>query len=753
MPKGAANSRSRGPYAAQACTICRARKSKCDGVKPVCGSCGASGRDDECSWARDTAPPRRLRTQAHFEALERRAESLQTYADLLEGILAKCVCQDVASHLQLRPRQLEEPHEQDDGDLSDTDVLDSDEEITHELTIPAQCLKLDDNFGGPLVHGMTFRFRGRPPNEVSKITCIDAFEEPNACYVLLVDGADVSGPSQDVDWSRNLPLEMRLERKEHDRALDLSFKFFSNFGMRIVPPLFLRDMHRALSVPRSQRPPRTPHYSPMLHNALLSVSLIFSDDPYARDPKTRQIFAEAARACLETECRKPDTSLVQALAWLGTYYTELDDRILGEIFIGMSSRMSASRVDSKAWVKSGLIAPEEMLSRNWAHWSTFCMEVCWALYFGRDFCGGPLSERRTPLPFVDSQFDEILWDYAPANIPPQPSYISLTFLESTSLFVIARKIIDLVNGQRDGTREEMIKVDENITKIDLELNNWRSHLPPQLDITPANQGLSTPDRLMLHFQYWWCLIVLHRPFFSHQPHSIQHAEHEIDHVKLCKRAADSILELAETWSSLYTLRLAPATLLQVLFGAGTVYMLLALQATARFRIAHAALEKALAQVERCVRYLYEVGQSWRCARRTADSLAAVLRDKLKPVLARRLAQKGAPITADAPASSAGTSAACEPDAARFPCPDPATAYTTDWNPQIELDAAWSEPSIFTRPQSHVDLSAGFPLTGENVFPELDMGGILLPTVDFFGAPELWGLFNADSNTGNEPPLF
>ncbi|KAJ7704467.1 hypothetical protein B0H17DRAFT_921179 [Mycena rosella] len=742
MPKGAANSRSRGPYAAQACTICRARKSKCDGVKPVCGSCGASGRDDECSWARDTAPPRRLRTQAHFEALERRAESLQTYADLLEGILAKCVCQDVASHLQLRPRQLEEPHEQDDGDLSDTDVLDSDEEITHELTIPAQCLKLDDNFGGPLVHGMTFRFRGRPPNEVSRITCIDAFEEPNACYVLLVDGADVSGPSQDVDWSRNLPLEMRLERKEHDRALDLSFKFFSNFGMRIVPPLFLRDMHRALSVPRSQRPPRTPHYSPMLHNALLSVSLIFSDDPYARDPKTRQIFAEAARACLETECRKPDTSLVQALAWLGTYYTELDDRILGDMYFG--EQIFGLGVDSKAWVKSGLIAPEEMLSRNWAHWSTFCMEVCWALYFGRDFYGGPLSERRTPLPFVDSQFDEILWDYAPANIPPQPSYISLTFLESTSLFVIARKIIDLV-----ACFLSQPTFSSSHWCASLELNNWRSHLPPQLDITPANRGLSTPDRLMLHFQYWWCLIVLHRPFFSHRPHSIQHSEREIDHVKLCKRAAENILELAETWSSLYTLRLTPVSLVQVLFGAGTVYMLLALQATARFRIAHAALETALAQVERCVRYLHEMGGSWQGGTRTGDNLATVLRDRLKPVLARRLAQHGG-----GPASSAGISAACAPDETRFPCPDPATAYTADWNPQSELDAPWSEPSIFTRPRSQiVDLSAGFPLTGENVLPQLDMGGFLLPTVDIFCPPELWGLFNAESNTGNELPLF
>ncbi|KAJ7201487.1 hypothetical protein B0H12DRAFT_531505 [Mycena haematopus] len=50
MPKGLANPKGRGPYSTQACTICRSKKVKCDGVKPVCGSCAASGRDDEVRW-------------------------------------------------------------------------------------------------------------------------------------------------------------------------------------------------------------------------------------------------------------------------------------------------------------------------------------------------------------------------------------------------------------------------------------------------------------------------------------------------------------------------------------------------------------------------------------------------------------------------------------------------------------------------------------------------------------------------------
>ncbi|KAJ7481470.1 fungal-specific transcription factor domain-containing protein, partial [Mycena latifolia] len=739
-----AHPKSRAPYAAQACTICRAKKSKCDGVKPVCGSCIVSGRGEECSWGRSDAAPRKPRTEAHFEALRKRADSAQAYADLLEGILAKCVCQDVTSHLQFRPRQLEEPASGKEGVDSETEILDSDEEITQELTVPVQCLKLDDNLGGLLLHGITapFRFGNRPPNEVSRITDV---VEANTCYVLQVDGMVVSDSDPEIDWSRYLPPEAALTRKEHDRFLDLCFKFFTTWCLRIVTPLFLRDMHRALSVPRSQRPPRTPHYSPMLHNALLSLAVIFSDDPHTRDPKTRQMLADAAKSCLEAECQKPDLSFVHALAFLGTYYADIGDRILGDLYFGMSSRLSLSLglgVDSQVWVKSGLITPDEMLARNWAHWTIFSLDVCWALYFGRDFCGPPSDRLTVPRPFVDSEFDQTLWYHAPAKIPPQPSYQSLTFFESTSLMMIARKIVDTV-----GCLCFQPPLLSSSNPCSLELNNWRSRLQPQLDDTLANRGTSTPHRLMLHCTYWWCFIVLHRPFLNHRAQTLQNPD-QIDHVKMCKRAAENIIELIETWSDLYTLRFAPVTLLQFAFSAGTVFLLLALQATApaRLRIAHASLQTALAQVEQCVRYLHELGQSWRCAARTGDILATVLRDKLKPVIARRLAQKGARGASEAEAA-APPSAEMQDDASaagEAPKPsllslDPATSCAPGSNAQNESDPAWAQIPLdfFTQFQGQCDGSAGFPPAGDNAFPEMDMSGFLFPPSDFFGAPELW----------------
>jgi hypothetical protein len=48
------------------------------------------------------------------------------------------------------------------------------------------------------------------------------------------------------------------------------------------------------------------------------------------------------------------------------------------------------------------------------------------------------------MPFVDSEMDQIPWYHAPANIPPQPNYTTLVFLQSSALFEIAREIVDVV---------------------------------------------------------------------------------------------------------------------------------------------------------------------------------------------------------------------------------------------------------------------------------------------------------------------
>lgn len=155
------------------------------------------------------------------------------------------------------------------------------------------------------------------------------------------------------DWSRNLPPHIGLDRRSHDRfvlifqfansmlmtyyrALDLLFKFSTSWCLRIIPALFLKDMFRALSTPPSQIPPKTPHYSAMLHNALLALALALLDDPKFTDLKTRHCFANAAKSDLEAECRNPNLSVVHALAILASFHSSQGDQTISYLYFGMT---------------------------------------------------------------------------------------------------------------------------------------------------------------------------------------------------------------------------------------------------------------------------------------------------------------------------------------------------------------------------------------------------------------------------------
>jgi hypothetical protein len=87
----------------------------------------------------------------------------------------------------------------------------------------------------------------------------------------------------------------------------------------------------------------------------------------------------------------------------------------------------------------------DMHDRNWAYWTTFSEDVCWSLYVGRDFCVPEPSDRhRIPVPFIDTDYDQIPWEYSPSKIPPQPNNLSRTFAASCELLTIARRVMDIV---------------------------------------------------------------------------------------------------------------------------------------------------------------------------------------------------------------------------------------------------------------------------------------------------------------------
>ena len=76
----------------------------------------------------------------------------------------------------------------------------------------------------------------------------------------------------------------------------------------------------------------------MLHNSLVALALAFADEPF-NEIKTRQIYAITAKSFIETECRKPNLSVVHALSVLASYHSSQGDQTLGFMYFGMTSSL------------------------------------------------------------------------------------------------------------------------------------------------------------------------------------------------------------------------------------------------------------------------------------------------------------------------------------------------------------------------------------------------------------------------------
>ncbi|KAI0677740.1 hypothetical protein C8Q78DRAFT_1004170 [Trametes maxima] len=634
-PDGTLGTSGRGTYAKQACSHCRKRKSKCDGRTPVCGPCEKAGRASECTWGKETA--KKARTQQHFESLENYIRALEAKVKDLQADLEFCRrnhggpaqsgSSDAAgssSEPSAQTAPSTRPSASDEATNDDGGSSNNESDIDH-LISPTRHLVLSD--GDLEYHGPTAVFRLAPQRSSPSVDAkASASPEPSPATIPV---------STYFDWSRHLPPDVPLTRAEHDRLLEILFKFFSSWGLRIVPELFLRDMHRSLSAPPNAPPLKSAHYSPMLHNAVLALATAYSDDTLIKDIRYRRMYARKAKSYIEAECQRPTIPLITALGVLAAFHSAAGEQSLGYLYFGMAGRMSQAlglNIDCSPWVKSGLISHEDMLDRNWAYWSTFSQDVLWSLYVGRECCVlPPRKDRQLPLPWVNSEIDQAPWYWAPCKMPPQPSHVVRTFEKTCELMLIARRIMDFVNSLGPGSRREGAL--QIVSEMDIQLNNWKDSLSPEVDLTAASRPNALPHRLMLHLTYWWLLLLLHRPFYRRSKSG--GSGPEIDHVKLCNRAGDNIMLLLGIWNEKYSVRYLPITLMQVIFCAGTSFILSAVQATSGPRLGRVALTSALTQAEQCIRYLLICGKSFDCANHVASILSTVLQEQLKPRLLLR----------------------------------------------------------------------------------------------------------------------
>ncbi|THH29803.1 hypothetical protein EUX98_g4390 [Antrodiella citrinella] len=628
----------RGTYVRQACNHCRRRKSKCDGQEPVCGPCRDSGREAECTWGKETA--KKARTQQHFESLVNRIKTLERRVKELEGELEVAEEGDTVpsserlsdpTHSRDFTPLKTDPEDQappDDNSSSSSTNGDSDIE---KLIAPTKKLMLRES--DLELYGPTSAFQMAPER---KHACDCPPDRPEACTHRIIEYLAAPHLSPSMDWARHLPPEAPITREEHDRLLHLFFCFFSGWCMRIVPEYFLRDMRRALSTPLGHKAPKSSHYSPMLHNSIFTIAPAYSDDPRLRHVRFREHFARKAKEYIENDCEKPSIPVVMALSIIASYHATRGEQSLGYMYFGMSGRMAQALglgIDCSQWVRSGLITEQDALDRDWAYWGTVTQDICWSLYIGRGRCFVPHKDNhnKVPIPFVNTEIDHAAWSCPPAKFPLQNSNIASIFVATCELLRIGERVTEFVNGLGNDSRNASMHRLTKFFSTSIELNTWKDSLSPEVDLTASSRPVALPHRMTLHLTYWWLLILLHRPFYRRHRSGAM----DIDHVKLTNRAAENVMLIASNWHTNYPLRFSPITIVQIIFSAGTVFVLSALQAISGPRLGRVTLTTSLNQIQQCIDYLDVIGESWDCSYRVREILLNIVDVQLKPRLLLR----------------------------------------------------------------------------------------------------------------------
>jgi len=92
------------------------------------------------------------------------------------------------------------------------------------------------------------------------------------------------------------------------------------------------------------------------------------------------------------------------------------------------------------------------------------------------------------------------------------------------------------------------------------------------------------------------------------------------------------MDILKTWQELFGLRFCPITLIQIAFSAGTIYLLLAVQACSGEHVVKEELDHAIAQQKLVADYLHEIGKSWPGANKITEILKDLVEKKLTPLL-------------------------------------------------------------------------------------------------------------------------
>ncbi|QRW07452.1 Fungal specific transcription factor domain [Ceratobasidium sp. AG-Ba] len=424
------------------------------------------------------------------------------------------------------------------------------------------------------------------------------------------------------DWSRHLPLldGIQFTRIEHDTLMNRCFTYSSSWLMNVVPPLFLHDMLRVLSVTDDLE---ADHYSPLLHCSLMAFAAALSDDPSINQPSTRERFATKAKQLLYEGVNRPSLSMMQSLSLLSEYHYGMGDAERGYIYLGMSIH-TLRALGLGTHRGSNSQTPSEAIL-NWHFWSVYLQDKMLA----PEATGGfalEASKHNVQLPAIDIEIDQKPWTYGLPNTTvgvQQPNRLTEVFSQTCRLVLAAEPIIQLSGASVLGGS---VGEANNVFDVHFKLQSWFDEFPAELHISKGSLTSPFPHIIMINICYWWLVLIFYQHILEGGPLvlGISQSMGDIPGFS-CERASHEILVLTRLFDHWHGVRFFHRRMIQVLFVTGRFFLgkhkLLALTPPS------IQPQGPRASVLECISTLQTISKTWQCAEKYADQLYLSLQEQ------------------------------------------------------------------------------------------------------------------------------
>ncbi|KAK2752999.1 fungal specific transcription factor domain-containing protein [Colletotrichum kahawae] len=394
--------------------------------------------------------------------------------------------------------------------------------------------------------------------------------------------------------------------------LDLFWQWQASHLLVIDRDLFVR--HRKLWDDSGGDGDRT-FYTPGLLYAILSLaSMISLDKGVVRYSASSgglagANFATRARGLFDLELENPTITTVQTALILGSRFEAAGQFSLGWMYSGMAFRVASDlglHLDCSKAVRSEKMSSDVARLRQRVFWACHQDDSLLSAYCGR------------PTTFRDDDITTSVPDrLSERELGGDEDCSSCHLHASSTLSVLCSRTQTMIYGQRH--RRTPNELRSTARRLHEELWQWHRMLPQRLRWSSDESFRAPPEVLTLHMNFYFNLIMLHRPFVNLSRFvadlNMQDSTSFSSSTACCK-AAIKLSKLALAYRNLYNIKQMPPSAIHFVFIAGTVHLM-------NSRLGGAVIHEQLLQG--CLEVLSELSNSYP----TSKKAHQILRDMVE----------------------------------------------------------------------------------------------------------------------------